>query len=94
LTRNGIAEDEQQSQLRFAWARSQEWLEWIEDRKKGLPQLPADDVTPYLDVIELYRRGRYCETTHFDQLTRNGIAEDEQQSQLRFAWARSHKFKA
>jgi hypothetical protein len=34
------------------------------------------------------------ETTHFDQLTRNGIAEDEQQSQLRFAWARSHKFGA
>ncbi|BGP27978.1 Splicing factor [Rhodotorula toruloides] len=33
-----------------------EWLEWIEDRKQQLPQVPVEDVTPHLEVMELYRR--------------------------------------
>ncbi|BGP66332.1 Splicing factor [Rhodotorula toruloides] len=33
-----------------------EWLEWIADRKQQLPQVPVDDVTPHLEVMELYRR--------------------------------------
>ncbi|GAA5954263.1 hypothetical protein JCM8115_003354 [Rhodotorula mucilaginosa] len=50
-------EQGRQAYAQFLALSEEEWLEWIEDRKKGLPQLPADDVTPYLDVIELYRRG-------------------------------------
>ncbi|POY75020.1 hypothetical protein BMF94_1996 [Rhodotorula taiwanensis] len=56
----GIAEEiEQARQVKSQYLAlsTDEWLAWINDRKSSLPQLPADDVTPYLDVIELYRRG-------------------------------------
>lgn len=54
---------------------AEEWLEWNEDRKKSLPQLPADDVTPYLDVIELYRRGSREYLCAFCSVMRAGPGE-------------------
>ncbi|GAA5982729.1 hypothetical protein JCM10908_006763 [Rhodotorula pacifica] len=59
-TQLGLSDEVEQGRLALAQylALSEgEWLEWIEERKNSLPQLAADDVTPYLEVIELYRRG-------------------------------------
>ncbi|BGP52072.1 Splicing factor [Rhodotorula kratochvilovae] len=33
-----------------------EWTAWIDDRKAALPPPPTDEVTPFLDLVELYRR--------------------------------------
>ncbi|GAA6048750.1 hypothetical protein JCM3770_003941 [Rhodotorula araucariae] len=33
-----------------------EWTEWLDDRKAALAPAPTDDVTPFLDLVELYRR--------------------------------------
>ncbi|GAA5875208.1 hypothetical protein JCM3774_004169 [Rhodotorula dairenensis] len=56
----GLGDEVEQGRQAYAQVLAltqEEWLEWIGDRKTSLPQLPTDDVTPYLDVIELYRRG-------------------------------------
>lgn len=36
--------------------RAAEWTAWLDDRKSALPAPPTDDVTPLLELVELYRR--------------------------------------
>ncbi|GAA6026461.1 hypothetical protein JCM8202_005309 [Rhodotorula sphaerocarpa] len=50
-------EQARQARSQYLALTTDEWLEWIGDRKNALPQLPVDDVTPFLELIELYRRG-------------------------------------
>ncbi|TNY18454.1 hypothetical protein DMC30DRAFT_53948 [Rhodotorula diobovata] len=46
--RNGLAQYFPLSQA--------EWTAWLDDRKSALPAPPTDDVTPLLELVELYRR--------------------------------------
>ncbi|GAA5854941.1 hypothetical protein JCM9279_003579 [Rhodotorula babjevae] len=46
--RNGLAQYFPLSQA--------EWTAWLDDRKAALPSAPTEDVAPYLELVELYRR--------------------------------------